>query len=94
MVKEQERLRSGLSKEQRTNLVNKLFYAGFNVDDKGNVYAARSGARPRVRGHDVAVGYINIDNPQNGYYMDIINLNYPTLKEDHTELKEISKLEL
>jgi len=90
MTKETERIRSGLSNEQKTNLTNRLFFAGFDVDKNGFICSACSGDRPRSRGHDVPAGYIG--NTSNGYYTDLIHLNLKALRDDHTILRRIYNL--
>lgn len=91
MAKETERIRSGLSEEQKTDLTNRLFFAGFDVDKNGFVCSACSGDRPRSRGHDVPSGYIGMES-SNGYCADLINLKQKTLSDDHTILRRIYSL--
>jgi hypothetical protein len=90
MVKEIERVRGGLSRSQKTDLVNRLFYAGFNVDGEGFVLSACSGDRPRRHGHDLPSGYIGRKNDK--YYAELRNLNQKGLAEDHIVLRRVYRL--
>lgn len=81
-------LKGGLSKGDRTDLVNAFFYAGYDTYKEGTVAHSCSQDRPTHRGYSKPAGKIILDRAGK-YSFYLINKGEKALAEDHKVLEEI-----